>query len=197
MTITQKYLPTNTKRRAGIPISGVKFIVAHDTGNDNSTALQNINYYIKSANEMEASAHAFVDDTGVIECIPLTEKAYHVRRIITVDNMIYGGDSIDWSIGVELCFFSQDSKRTKIAYNNYVEYIKGLCQKYGLNPLTGIIGHYTLDPTRRTDPLNAFQYIGKTWEQFLQDVVDQGVPISPKSTILNKMEELKKLIEML
>ena len=50
--VTQKYLPIGTRRRSGIAIDGVKFIVAHDTGNDKSTALNNVNYYINSANDI-------------------------------------------------------------------------------------------------------------------------------------------------
>ena len=49
---------------------GVKFVVAHDTGNPNSTAGQNVAYYEQSRNELSASAHLFVDDREIIECIP-------------------------------------------------------------------------------------------------------------------------------
>lgn len=187
MNITQKYIPTNTLRRSGQKILGVHFIVAHDTGNNNSTAQQNVDYYIKSANETEASAHAFVDDLGVIECIPLTEKAWHVRRNVPTDNVLFGVDANDYAIGVELCFFSGDVQRSTIAYNNYVSYIKTLCQKYGLDPAKHIVGHYTLDPERRTDPINAFNHIGKTWVQFLKDLTlteDPLVTIQvPKSKV--------------
>lgn len=181
MKITQKYLPANTLRRPSLPILGVKFIVAHDTGNLNSTALQNVDYYIKSANEVEASAHTFIDDINIIECIPQSEKAYHVRRVVDTDNQIYGFDAIDYALGIELCFFD-DVPRSKLAYNNYVEYIKGLCIKYGLNSANSLVGHYKLDPTRRTDPINAFSKIGKTWENFLKDVSITPTTPTPTST---------------
>ena len=164
MKITQKHIPINTKRRSGLKLLGVKFIVAHDTGNDSSTALSNVNYYITSANEKEASAHAFVDDLGVIECLPLDEKAYHVRRVVS--------NAIDYAFGIELCYGSKWGDRNLTAYKNYVEYISGLCRKHNLNPKKDIVGHYKLDPTRRTDPLNAFKYLDKTWEHFIQDVTD-------------------------
>lgn len=192
MNITQKYIPPNTKRRPAIKLNGVKFIVAHDTGNDGSTALQNVNYYINSANEVEASAHAFVDDKGVVECIPLDEKAYHVRRIVPKDNEVYGVDAIDYSLGVELCFSTKGLFDSKLAYNNYVEYIKGLCKKYALDPKTSVIGHYTLDPSRRTDPINAFKTIGKTWENFINDlkVVEEDTVKIPRKLI----EEISKYL---
>ena len=161
MNISQKYLPVPSKRRPGIKLAKIKYIVAHDTGNLNSTALQNVNYYINSANEMTASAHAFVDDLGVIVCIPFEEVAYHVRRVVS--------NAIDEALAIELCYFT-DKERSKTAYKNYVEYIQGLCAKYDLNPATGLVGHYKLDPTRRTDPINAFSRISKTWDDFVNDV---------------------------
>ena len=170
--IIQKYLPVNTLRRSGQKLLGIKFGVAHDTGNLNSTALQNVDYYIRTANEMEQSAHTFIDDINTIECVPQNEKAWHVRRNTEVDNSIYGVDSNDWALGVELCYFT-DLERSKIAYKNYVDYWRTLCQKYELNPTTAIIGHYKLDPLRRTDPLNAFKRINITWEQFIKDLTPQ------------------------
>jgi N-acetyl-anhydromuramyl-L-alanine amidase AmpD len=63
-----------------------------------------------------------------------------------------------------------------------------------LNPLKDIIGHNKLDPTRRTDPMNAFSRINKTWEDFIKDI---SVAENPKSAIIRKVDELKKLIEQL
>lgn len=196
MNIIQKYIPIGTKRRSGQKILGVKFVVAHDTGNDKSTALQNVSYFINSANEMEASAHTFIDDKEIIECIPQTEKAWHVRRNVTKDNEMFGVDSNDYSIGVELCFFSNDLERSRKAYNNYVQYIKALCVKYKLDPTKHVVGHYTLDPGRRTDPLNAFKHIGKTWADFIVDLTLTPTPVEPeyKQKIRKIISELESLL---
>ncbi len=48
-----------------------------------------------------------------------------------------------------------------------------LCKTYNWNPRTQIIGHYTLDSSRRTDPINAFSRNGKTWSAFINDVVKE------------------------
>jgi len=48
-----------------------------------------------------------------------------------------------------------------------------VCNYYNWNPLEKITGHHILDPSRKTDPMNAFNIIGKTFEQFLQDVKDE------------------------
>ncbi len=170
MNITQKYLPVGTKRRSGALLDTVRFIVAHDTGNPESTALGNVNYYTKSADTESASAHTFVDDSIIIECIPQTEKAWHVRYNILKDNELFGDDANDCAIGIELCFFPSDLARTQKSYENYVEYIASLMFKYGLDAKTGLVGHYLLDPTRRTDPLNAFKYLNKDWADFENDV---------------------------
>ena len=53
-----------------------------------------------------------------------------------------------------------------------------------------IEGHYKLDPTRRSDPLNAFSIIGKDWNSFLIDL----------NTLDSKQEikkEINRLVEML
>ena len=168
--IIKDYILPNTKRRSGLKIRNVVFLTAHDTGNPNSTARQNVNYFKSSANEMSASAHTFIDDVDTIECIPLDEKAWHVWYSVDTDNKKYGVDANDCSIGIELCYFPQDKARTQKAYDNYVSYIADLCKTYKLDPLTKISGHFQLDPARKTDPMNAFNVIGKTFDGFLQDV---------------------------
>lgn len=169
MQITQKYLPIPSNRRSGEKILDIKYIVCHDTGNDGSTALGNVNYYIQSASAEQASAHTFVDDQGAIECIPLTEKAWHVRYNAGIAPNIDGSFANDHAIGVELCFSTYGIFDSKKAYENYCEYIGGLLIQYGLDT-TKLVQHAQLDPSRRTDPFNAFSKIGKTWDMFLKDV---------------------------
>ena len=178
-------IPTGTKRRSGIKNLGIKFLVAHDTGNPNTTAGQNVNYYINSANEASASAHVFVDDKEIIWCIPENEKAWHVWYSTTIDNKRFNADSNDSAIGVELCYFPQDIAKTRLAYENYTDLLASLCDKYKLDPLVHIPGHNDLDPARKTDPMNAFRVIGKTMIQFRTDVrakLKSGIPspIKPK-----------------
>lgn len=171
MNIQTNLLPVPSKRRSGQKIGPIKFIVCHDTGNDGSTASGNVSYYKKSADEESASAHAFIDDTGVIWCIPETEKAWHVRYVSPIDNQLYQSEANDDAFGFELCFGSSwTPQRNLLAYNNYVELIASMCDKYKLDPTKQLVAHATLDPSRRTDPLNAFKYIGKTWQQFVSDV---------------------------
>jgi N-acetyl-anhydromuramyl-L-alanine amidase AmpD len=168
--IIRDYIASGTKRRSGLKNSGIKFLVAHDTGNPNTTARQNVSYFKSSANDMSASAHTFIDDLNVIECIPLNEKAWHVWYSVQTDNNKYGTDANDSAIGIELCYFPDDKERTQKAYDKYVKYMADLCKEYKLDPLTKISGHFQLDPARKTDPMNAFKIIGKTYNAFLGDV---------------------------
>ena len=183
--LIQKYIPSNTLRRSSRPLLGVRFIVAHDTGTVNATALNFADRFIKTANDVQASAHAFVDDINIVECIPQTERALHVRSAPEIDNFIFGVDANDYALGVELCYFDS-LERSKLAYTQYVDYIKGLHAKYKLDPLKCVVGHYKLDPEKRTDPINAFKRIGVTWEQFIKDL-----------TIIDKSGIKIKIIELL
>ncbi|MES2655830.1 MAG: peptidoglycan recognition family protein [Bacteroidota bacterium] len=175
-TITPKYLPVRTKRRSGIAISpAVKFIVAHDTGNKNSTAAGNVKYYTNSANTESASAHLFVDDKEILECIPaLTaapEKAWHVLYNVTTDNQLYGYNANDAAIGVEYCF--GNNINADEAYKKYIWVIAYLCYTFKLDPATSIVGHFFLDPKRKTDPVTGLAQSRRTYEQLLKDIVTE------------------------
>src|SRR5690554_5543141 len=119
--IKNDFLKINTKRRSGAKISKVEFITLHDTGNKGSTAEQNVRYYKNSVNDMSVSAHIFVDDKEIIECIPAfeePEKAWHVLSSKLVDNKIYKGNANDISIAVEYCY--GDNIDSQKAYEKYV-----------------------------------------------------------------------------
>jgi N-acetylmuramoyl-L-alanine amidase len=171
--IVSKYLTVPSKRRSGKIISKVVFIVAHDTGNPNSTAKNNVNYYENSRDEMSASAHLFVDDKEIIECVPaLTgtpEKAWHVFYNVTTDNQLYGVNANDAAIGVEYCYGSKINADE--AYKRYVWVLAFICWKFNLDPQKAITGHCFLDPTRKTDPVTGLMQSRRTYEQLLRDVV--------------------------
>jgi len=170
--ITPDYLPIGTKRRSGLKLGTVKFLVAHDTGNPGSTAAGNVHYYKNTANSMSASAHIFVDDKNIIEDIPaLTgtpEKAWHVLYNVKTDNERFGADANNNAIGVEYCYGGKINADE--AYKRYVWVLAYLSNKYHLNPLTDIAGHFELDPARKTDPKTGLAASGRTFEQLKQDV---------------------------
>jgi N-acetylmuramoyl-L-alanine amidase len=174
--VVPRYLTKPSKRRSGLLINpAIKFIVAHDTGNPASTASGNVKYYQSSRDSESASAHIFVDDKEIIECIPaLTappEKAWHVRYGMPTDNRLFGVDANDAAIGVEYCFGGKIDADE--AYRRYVWVIALCCHRFSLDPKSSIVGHFFLDPERKTDPLTGLARSRRTYEQLLRDIVSE------------------------
>lgn len=169
--IKADYLTKGSRKRPGNQIN-VGFLVAHDTGNPGSTAKGNVSYYKRVQNDDSASAHLFVDDKEIVECIPaLTgkpERAYHVIYNVTTDNVRFGDDANDIAIGVELCWGKQINNNE--AYKRYVWVLAYLCYKFDLDPAKKIVGHKTLDPGRKIDPDNSLGKMGKSFALLLKDV---------------------------
>jgi len=153
----------------------IKFLVAHDTGNKNSTAAGNVKFYINSRDTQSASAHIFVDDKEIIECVPAltgpTEKAWHVLYNVPKDNELYGVNANDAAIGVEYCF--GDNIDADKAYEKYLWVLAKLCFQFNLDPAKSIVGHFFLDPARKTDPVTGLAQSRRTYEKLLRDIVDE------------------------
>lgn len=164
-TINQKYIKKGNAR-SGAKISKVQFLVAHDIGNGGSTAENNYRYF--NNHQPSASAHTFIDDTQILEIVPIDEKAWHVRYDVPADNKTFGDDANDCAIGTELCWGPKLD--FDAAYDRYVWYHAYLCHKFGLDPKTDITSHAALDPARRTDPHTALNKNGKTYAEFIEDV---------------------------
>lgn len=171
--VTPNYLTKPSKRRSGLFVSpAVKFVVAHDTGNPRSTATGNVGYYERSRDKESASAHIFVDDKQILECIPaLTappEKAWHVLYNVPTDNQMYGHNANDAAIGIEYCY--GENMDADEAYRKYVWTIAYTCFKFGLDAATSVVGHAFLDPTRKTDPGTGLGFSRRTYDQLLRDI---------------------------
>ena len=171
--VTPRYLTAPSKRRSGLKISSaVRFLVAHDTGNPGSSADANVRYYERTRDDKSASAHIFVDDREIIECVPaLTaapEKAWHVRYGIEGDNSLYGVDANDAALGIEYCYGGRID--ADAAYDKYVWVLAYCLHKFELDPWGDIVAHYFLDPGRRTDPATGLAHSRRTYDQLLRDV---------------------------
>ena len=175
-TIGTKYIPKPSRRRSGALINKVRFIVVHDTGNPGSTAAGNINYYISTKDvQPTASAHLFVDDKQILECVPaLTappEKAWHVLYNVPKDDQMFGVNANDAAIGVEYCYGGTiDADK---AYAKYLWVIAKICYVFKLDPAKDIVGHHVLDPNRKTDPVTGLLRSRRTYEQLLKDIVTE------------------------
>lgn len=195
--IIPRYLTAPSLRRPGIPADPIRFMVAHDTGNPGSTAAGNVYYYENSRNAMEASAQIFVDDKQIIECIPFLtgppEKAWHVIYNVSTDNTMFGVDANDAAGGVELCFGG--SIDPVEAYKRYIWVQAYSCWKFGLDPTIHVTGHCILDPARKVDPMNALTLMGKSFQQFIIDVVNEYNECVEEAAMREELDALKKEVE--
>jgi N-acetylmuramoyl-L-alanine amidase len=174
--ITKKYLPSPTRRRSGLLADAIKFVVVHDTGNPGSTARGNVKFYADTADTVErkktASAHLFVDDREIVECVPaLTgtpEKAWHVLYDRPADNELFGADANDAAIGIEYCYGG--TINPDLAYEKYVWLIAKTCDAFGLDPASSIVSHAFLDPKRKTDPITGLAHSRRSYDRLLLDV---------------------------
>lgn len=204
--ITTRYLSKPSKRRSGLPmLPGVKFVVAHDTGNPNSTAAQNVAYFERSRDEMSASAHLFVDDQEIIECIPaveddIPEKAWHVLYNVEADNQLFGFNANDAAIGVEYCY--GDRITADDAYNKFVWVIAYICYKFDLDPASKVVGHFFLDPQRRTDPVTGLAHSRRTYEQLLRDIASEyrictgAAPVAPAESYMSESGTVRAMVKL-
>lgn len=177
--ILPAYLPFGTRRR-GIPLQApgpdparARFLVAHDTGNPGSSAADNVQFYRSTPHaKPTASAHLFVDDRQILECIPVLtgppEKAWHVLYDRQEDNILYGCHANDAAIAVEYCYGGRINADE--AYRRYVWLLAYLCVHFRLDPRRDITGHCFLDPDRKTDPVSGLLRSRRTYPQLLADV---------------------------
>lgn len=156
------WLPIGT-RRSGQKLTSGKpiFAVAHDTGNPNTTAQDNVNYYKNSYNidwSLVASAHIFVDDKECIVCIPVTEKAWHVLYNTPIDNNWYNADANDAAFGIEGSYF-YDKARSRKSLDNMARVMAYLCNYWKIDYKTEVPGHQDIQ-SDKVDPGNLLQAAG-------------------------------------
>ncbi|MFC0189202.1 peptidoglycan-binding protein [Fictibacillus aquaticus] len=181
--ITNMYIDSKWGQRPGgnrIP----RYSVAHDTGNPGSSAMDNYRYF--NSRNLSSSAHVFIDDQDILVIIPLNEKAYHVRQNVS--------DANEWAAGVELCWGG--NIKFEEAYERYVWYFAYLCRQYNWNPELQIKGHFQIDPSRRTDPINAFKRYGKTFTGFITDVKEQLERVKAEEKLMSLLTKGDKGISV-
>lgn len=133
MNIIQDFIPAGRANRPGKQLIGPEYITIHDTGNANpgADALAHAKY-VKgdSAASRPASWHFTVDETNVVQHLPLSEVAWHAG-----DGNGPGNVS---SIGIEICENS-DGDRAK-AEEKAAEMVAFLLKTYKL-PIEAVVQH--------------------------------------------------------
>ncbi|MGD6773328.1 N-acetylmuramoyl-L-alanine amidase [Staphylococcus simulans] len=183
-------LPIGT-RRSGQPLTTgkPKFMVIHDTGNNNTTAQDNVNYYKNSYNidwSMVASAHIFVDDKEAIICIPVTEKAWHVLYNTPIDNKWYNLDANNAAFGIEGCYFT-DKVRTQKSLDNTARVAAYLAKFWKIDYKTEAPGHQDIQ-NDKIDPGNLLEAAGYGRDISNFDKIVAKYAKGTKVTLLDKVK---------
>lgn len=140
------------------------WIVVHYTGNNGDTAKDNTNYF-KSVNR-SASAHYFVDENSIWQCVEDLDSAWHV----SAGNVWLNGARNNNSIAIEMCSRTTDINNLSKYYlldktvENTVELVKMLMEKYGIKK-ENVCRHF--DVTGKYCPAPFVYNNGNiTWNEF-------------------------------
>ncbi|ANY71100.1 N-acetylmuramoyl-L-alanine amidase [Paenibacillus sp. BIHB 4019] len=122
MKYTINHIPKGTacNRRPALPMTATT-ITIHNTGNESSTAANERAWLTNPTNGREASYHIVVDQLGAIECLPLSENAWHSG------DGSKAGSGNRTSIGIELCESGDYSK----VLDNAVELVADMLKQRG------------------------------------------------------------------
>ncbi|PEF53280.1 MULTISPECIES: N-acetylmuramoyl-L-alanine amidase [Bacillus cereus group] len=190
--IETDYLDEGSTKRPGNRIY-VQFIVAHDIEHPNLTARESVDYYQRTQNQSNTAVHFLVDDKQIIECIPAVthepEYAFHVIYDVNTSNALYDTCANNSAIGVELCYGEKIDKVD--SYKRYVWLHAYICYKFGLNPRRDIIGHDVLDCKLRSDPTKGLEFVGKSFNQFIMDVVNEFESCTKETNMIAKQVSVK------
>lgn len=144
--------------RPGTPITPTS-VTIHNTGNPNSTAQNNRDYFSNHPNA-KVSSHWVVDDKEAIQCIPESEMSWHA-----------GPEANRQSISIEVCEFT-DPARHERAYQNAVKLSADILRRYGW-------GVDRLTTHKRWTGKNCPRHILPIWDKFLADVQAELEPPTP------------------
>ena len=143
MKIQQMFLTPNKYSRPQTPLKRVTKIAVHYTGNPNTSALANRNYFesmkLGGPYLRYVSSHYIIGLSGeIIQCIPTSEVAYCTNA------------ANSYSISIECCHPDATGKFTAATEQALAELCAYLCKLFGLTS-EDIIRHY--DVTGKQCPL--------------------------------------------
>lgn len=162
------------------PLSGVRYIVIHYTGNDSKTdtAKNEASYFHREdGNQRNAGAHFFVDQNGdVYQTVKLKYKAWSVGGdIVTAKNgaaRLHGTCTNTNSVSIELCDCAKKDPNAKMieAVEGVIEYIRDRCPN-----AKRICRHWDVTgkscPARMTGATATGR---KRWKDFLEAIGEAG-----------------------
>jgi len=174
MEIIINHISTDSKKKSKISMKA-EYITVHSTGNDKSTARNERDYLTNPSNTTETGFHYVVDDKQIIECIPISEVAWHAGDGRGNGNMK--------SIGIEIC----ESGDRVLTIKNAIWLIQLLMKKHNINK---VVRHY--DWSKKICPRIMYDKgTWKAWEEFHKEVMEMSENKVPHwgQTAINNMKK--------
>lgn len=153
----------NNYRHERRPLSDIKYICIHYTGNVNDTAANNCAYFAREVLG-NASAHYFVSDFTVLQSVPLDHYAFSVGDKTNVNKAsMHGIITNANSVSIELCGSKTSTEASGYTKETGAELTASLLIYLGLKP-DRVFRHY--DVSGKVCPAWAVQEPQK-WFDFL------------------------------
>lgn len=154
MYIDKKIIKYNKSKREG----NIKYIVIHDTGNNNKGAGIENHFSYFNNQDRQSSASYFVENDRVAMFVPDDYRSWHCG-----DGKGKYGITNDNSIGIEMCV-NVDSDFNK-TYDKTIELCLYLMKKYDIK-IENIFRHY--DASRKVCPNSLINRLyGHSWDSFI------------------------------
>ncbi len=146
--IEKDFLTPNKYSRPRRGLKIIKGLVAHWVGNPGTTAKFNRDYFELRRNGEHGygSAHFIIDPNHIIQCIPITEMAYHVGAKTYTEFALdkFGTYPNNCTIGIELCHINWRGKFAEETIDRAIWLFKKLSIEFGLYPIRDITTHYAI-----------------------------------------------------
>lgn len=181
LNIQEKFI---SKNRPYTPLV-IRGGVIHETANPDDTAEMEYQYF--NTGDRQASAHAFIDDTSIIQTIPFDEVAWHAGR--TANRQF---------VGIEMCHTSNPIKFQNI-WDSAILLFTHIFTKVVNPPIytvtkNNLMSHAEVSEmwkeTDHMDPVDYFKQFDRTVDDFRRDV-----QASIDSTLIYKALYCNKLIK--
>jgi len=149
--IREALLTPNAFSRPQLQLRRVDAIVLHWVGNAQTSADANRRYFesLKDGSRY-ASAHYVIDRGEIVHCVPDNEVAYHcglteMGKYTRWAREKWPGEHPNWyTIGVEHCHPDATGTWERGTVQRSHVLVAGLCLRYGRDPLTDIVLHWTI-----------------------------------------------------
>lgn len=157
----QQYWPNCTTKRSVDPIAGVVAIVIHATAGSSSAGAVSVMKKTKDP----ASFHWLVPDENepqhgqfVWACVPEALAAWHVRNAVSHPDVNGGEKRVNhWSLGIEVVNLQTNDPFSAWQVEATARVVRYCWAKHP--NLEHVVSHAKLDPTRRSDPGIAFDWV--------------------------------------